>query len=193
MIKEKQEGKAMLLKWIQCEVDGEKKAAFSAAQEKWRDLKGYPGFLGQIGGWNVADPQEACILAFWENHDSYQSFMSDQHDEIFARSRQKGTYYKISVDIVEVKQRIELNHMSMIEVLQRSKMLYVVNSRRLKEKQTLSDTIKQDKHILATFLSENQKNHHLFAVLCASMELSSSEWENMIHTQIKLEKAWLVV
>jgi heme-degrading monooxygenase HmoA len=98
----------MLLKWIRCEVDEEKKAAFSAAQEKWRDLKGCPGFLAQIGGWNVAKSQEACILAFWENLDFYQSFMSDKHDEIFERSRQEGTYHKISVDIVKVKQRTDI-------------------------------------------------------------------------------------
>jgi heme-degrading monooxygenase HmoA len=178
----------MLLKWIRCEVDEEKKAVFSAAQEKWRDLKGYPGFLGQIGGWNVAEPQEACILAVWENLDSYQAFMSDKHDEIFARSNQKGTYHKISVNIVEVKQLIEFNHMSMTEVLQKSKMLYVVNSSRLNEKQTFSDMIKQDKHILAAFLLENQ-----LAVLCASMELSPSEWKDTRHTQVKLENAWTVV
>jgi heme-degrading monooxygenase HmoA len=176
----------MLLKWIRCEVDEEKKTAFSAAQEKWRDLKGCPGFLGQIGGWNAAETQEACILAFWENLNFYQSFMSDKHDEIFEQSGQKGTYQKISVDIVEVKQSI--NHMSMTEVLQKSKMLYVVHSNRLKEKQTLSHTIKQDKHILATFLSENQ-----LAVLCASLELSLSEWKNTPHTQVKLESAWTVV
>ncbi|AEH47731.1 DUF4937 domain-containing protein [Parageobacillus thermoglucosidasius] len=38
----------MRLKWIRCEVDEEKKVAFSAAQEIWRDLEGCPGFLGQI-------------------------------------------------------------------------------------------------------------------------------------------------
>ncbi|GMN99370.1 YdbC family protein [Parageobacillus thermoglucosidasius] len=180
----------MLLKWIRCEVDEEKKAAFSAAQETWRDLQGYPGFLGQIGGWNAAKPQEAWILAFWENLDFYQSFMSDKHDEILERSKQTGTYQNISVDIVEVKQPAEWYHMNMIEALQNSKMLCV---NRLKEKQTLSDRLKQDKHIVAMFLSENQKNHHLFAVLYASMGISSSEWKNMIHTPVKLEKAWLVV
>jgi heme-degrading monooxygenase HmoA len=178
----------MLLKWIRCEVNEEKKAAFSAAQEKWRDLKGCPGFLGQIGGWNAAKPQEACILAFWENLDSYKYFMSDKHDEIFERSRQKGTYHKISVDIVEVKQRIELNHMSMTEALLKSKMLYVVHSNRLKEKQIILDMIKQDKHILATFFSENQ-----IVVLCASMELPLSEWKTTLCTQVKLENAWTVV
>jgi heme-degrading monooxygenase HmoA len=176
----------MIFKWIRCKVYEEKKAAFSAAQEKWRDLKGYPGFLGQIGGWNVAEPQEACILAFWENLDCYQSFMRDKHDEIFERSRQKGTYHKISVDIVEVKQLIEFHHMSMTKVLPKSNVLYVVNSSRLKEKQTLSDMIKQDKNILAAFLSENQ-----LVVLCA--ELSPSEWKNTPHTQVKLENAWTVV
>lgn len=178
----------MLLKWIRCEVDEEKRATFSAAQEKWRDLKGCSGFLGQIGGWNVAKPQEACILAFWENLDFYQSFMSEKHDEIFERSRQKGTYHSISVDIVKVKQDIEFRHISMTEVLQKSKMMYVVHSNRIKEKQILSNVIKQDKHILAKFLSENQ-----LAVLCASMELPPSEWKNTPYTQVKLESAWTVV
>jgi heme-degrading monooxygenase HmoA len=178
----------MLLKWIRCEVEEEKKALFSAAQEKWRDLKGCPGFLGQIGGWNIAKPQEACILVFWENLDFYQSFMSDKHDEIFERSRQEGTYYKISVDIVEVKQPIEFNHMSITEALQKRKMLYIVHSDRLKEKQKILDTIKQDKHILATFLSENQ-----LAFLCASMELPLSEWKTTLCTQVKLENMWTVV
>ncbi|NUK30113.1 YdbC family protein [Parageobacillus sp. VR-IP] len=178
----------MLLKWIRCEVDEEKKAAFSAAQETWRDLKGYPGFLGQIGGWNVTKPQEACILAFWENLDYYQSFMSNKHDEIFDRSRQKGTYHKIAVDMVEVKQPAEFNHMIMSEVLQKSKKLYVIHSNRINEKQTLSDRIKQDKQILATFLSENQ-----FAVICTTMELSQSEWKDTPHTQVKLESVWTVV
>jgi heme-degrading monooxygenase HmoA len=175
----------MLLKWIRCKVPEEKKAAFSAAQEKWHDLKGCPGFLGQVGGWNAAKPHEACILAFWENLDSYQSFMSCKHDEIFERSRQKETYHKISVDIAEVKQP---NHMSMAEVLQNSKMLYVVHSNSQKEKQTISEMIKQDKHILATYLSENQ-----LAVLCALMELSRGEWKNTPHTPVKLESAWTVV
>ncbi|AEH48308.1 YdbC family protein [Parageobacillus thermoglucosidasius] len=178
----------MLLKWIRCEVDEEKKAAFSAAQETWRDLQGYPGFLGQIGGWNAAKPQEAWILAFWENLDFYQSFMSDKHDEILERSKQTGTYQNISVDIVEVKQPAEWYHMNMIEALQNSKMLYVISPNRLREKRLFSDTIKHGKHILATFRSAHQ-----LAVLCASMEFHPSEWKNMPHTQVKLESAWTVV
>jgi hypothetical protein len=54
--------------------------------------------------------------------------------KFFERSRQKGTYHKIAVDIVEVKQPNEFNHMSITEVLQKSKMLYVVYSDRIKEK-----------------------------------------------------------
>ncbi|MED4988621.1 DUF4937 domain-containing protein [Parageobacillus toebii] len=78
---------------------------------------------------------ECCeILAFWESLDSYQSFMCGKHDEFFERSRQKGTYHKIAVDIVEVKQRNEFNHMSITEVLQKRKMLHVVYSDRIKEK-----------------------------------------------------------
>ncbi|GLH62971.1 hypothetical protein PG301_08100 [Parageobacillus sp. G301] len=110
----------MLLKWIRCEVEEEKKALFSAAQEKWRDLKGCPGFLGQIGGWNIAKPQEACILAFWENLDFYQSFMSDKHDEIFERSRQEGTYYKTSLIEEFVEKLISHEKLMPIEILHSS-------------------------------------------------------------------------
>ncbi|MBY6270535.1 DUF4937 domain-containing protein, partial [Parageobacillus thermoglucosidasius] len=142
----------------------------------------------QIGGWNAAKPQEAWILAFWENLDFYQSFMSDKHDEILERSKQTGTYQNISVDIVEVKQPAEWYHMNMIEALQNSKMLYVISPNRLREKRLFSDTIKHGKHILATFRSAHQ-----LAVLCASMEFHPSEWKNMPHTQVKLESAWTVV
>jgi heme-degrading monooxygenase HmoA len=179
----------MLFKWIRCNVDEEKKAEFSTAQEKWRDLKGYPGFLGQIGGWNVAEPQEACILAFWENLDCYQAFMSNKHDEIFEQSRQKGTYHKISVDIVEVKQPTEFNRMNMTEVLQKSKILYVFDF----GKQVLPDLIQKEKNVSAMFMSADEQNRDFLFILCASTEFSQIEWLNTPHTQVQLESAWTVL
>ncbi|MCP5061126.1 MAG: DUF4937 domain-containing protein, partial [Ignavibacteriae bacterium] len=57
----------MCLKWIVCEVENEFRAAFSKAQEEWVDTKNTKGFIAQIGGWDINNSNEACILAFWED------------------------------------------------------------------------------------------------------------------------------
>lgn len=89
----------MLLKWIVCRVTNEKKIAFSLAQEQWSFLKGAPGFIAQIGGWNLIDQNEACIFGLWENTEAYQYFMDHIHDQIFLHNLQDKTYESISVII----------------------------------------------------------------------------------------------
>ena len=64
---------------------------------KWGDLRYVPGFLGQLGGWNVQDPSEACILAFWENEEMYKEFMEKHHDPIYEKTNQRGTFDGIKV------------------------------------------------------------------------------------------------
>lgn len=79
----------------------ENKRTFSKAQEGWGKLRHCDGFIGQIGGWNRNEPYEAGILSVWKDLHCYQSFMQHQHDEIFGKSDQGGTYTNISVDIFE--------------------------------------------------------------------------------------------
>lgn len=87
----------MLIKWIRCQVEPQTKELFSLAQERWSDLLGLQGFLGQAGGWNAANPLEACIVSFWQNEESYQLFMGKAHDVIYATTGQAHTYSRIEV------------------------------------------------------------------------------------------------
>ncbi|WP_214746160.1 YdbC family protein [Bacillus sp. ISL-34] len=89
------------MKWIKCQVNEENKRSFSRAQEVWEELRHCAGFMGQIGGWNRNEPFEAGILSVWKDLHAYQSFMQNQHDEIFGKSDQRSAYTKISVDIYE--------------------------------------------------------------------------------------------
>jgi heme-degrading monooxygenase HmoA len=107
----------MIIKWIKCMVPNGQKKMFSKAQEQWIALKGLDGFLGQAGGWNIRNPQEACIIAFWRDLDAYESFMNDHHDEIFERSNQQHTYEKISVMLYEQILNIPGTHPDIVRSL----------------------------------------------------------------------------
>lgn len=61
------------------------------------------GFLGQLGGWCEQDPNQAWIIAFWENPSTYQHFMKEVHDRIFLSSGQGKTYSAIYVDFFEME------------------------------------------------------------------------------------------
>jgi heme-degrading monooxygenase HmoA len=88
----------LLIKWIKAQVPLEKKHQFSLAQEKWADLKNLAGFLGQVGGWNMKNELEACVLGFWKDQESYENFMKNEHDAIFEKSNQSKTYDDISIN-----------------------------------------------------------------------------------------------
>lgn len=72
----------MLVKWITCQVTEENRASFSKAQEQWKSLSSCEGFHGQMGGWNACNLTEACIVALWEDKQSYHTFMNGYHDTI---------------------------------------------------------------------------------------------------------------
>lgn len=91
----------MLIKWIVCNVPEEKREAFSQAQQQWSVLRNVPGFVAQFGGWNAADPVEACIVGLWEDRDSYTVFMEKFHDGIYASAGQKETFDRIDVTVME--------------------------------------------------------------------------------------------
>ncbi|MFC4078268.1 YdbC family protein [Salinithrix halophila] len=87
----------MLVKWILCDVRREKRTLFSRAQTSWNALRYIEGFLGQVGGWNVNRPWEACVMGFWKDSQSFQRFMIDFHDRIFEGSAQAETYDSIRI------------------------------------------------------------------------------------------------
>lgn len=89
----------LLVKYIKCEVEEEKKSAFSKAQEEWDRLAEVEGFLGQFGGWSGSG--EAVILGSWESREAYQYFMEHVHDTIFLENNQGKTYWSITVTLYE--------------------------------------------------------------------------------------------
>jgi hypothetical protein len=89
----------MLIKWITCKVKSNNKSAFSIAQLQWSALNKIPGFIHQLGGWDLEDNSCACILAFWKDQESYTYFMDNIHDEIFESNKQVKTYDSISISL----------------------------------------------------------------------------------------------
>ena len=92
----------MLLKWIRCAVGDP--ARFDRGQTAWAGLHGFPGFLGQRGGWDLRHPRVAHIFGQWADPASYQAFMSGPHDVLAAR--QTGTFDAIEVRLYDVLQAV---------------------------------------------------------------------------------------
>ena len=97
----------MLAKWIRCTVATAQKPAFGRMQEHWRRLADVPGFLFQIGGWNLKNEREACILGLWEDETSYAAFMRDIHDGIIAGSGEDSAYETCVTELFDVMFRME--------------------------------------------------------------------------------------
>ena len=87
----------MFVKHIICSVIAKNKGAFSAAQEKWYQTKEAPGFLGQLGGWELTDNTSAHILSFWISERYLKNFMDQLHDTIFENNKQESTYNSIRI------------------------------------------------------------------------------------------------
>jgi hypothetical protein len=113
----------MLLKWIICDTDADKKTSFSLAQEEWKTLKRVEGFIAQTGGWCVSEEPKAGILAFWNSETDYQHFMKNRHDKIYEKSNQQQTYTNISVHLYGSIDHVTKEELSAI--LTMSERLYV--------------------------------------------------------------------
>jgi hypothetical protein len=91
----------VIVKWMVCKVLPHERDKFSLAQVEWIALKEVNGFIGQIGGWDLIENNCACILALWEDLDTYNHFMKKAHDEIFLKFKQNKYYESISVTLYE--------------------------------------------------------------------------------------------
>jgi heme-degrading monooxygenase HmoA len=124
----KEKRKTMILKWIVCKVPDSKKEEFSCAQEEWKRLKGANGFIGQIGGWDLKNNSDACVLGIWKDLESYQHFMDHVHDQIFYKNEQKGTYESISVTLFESQFNIHGLYNEICDTLVKGKILRVADT-----------------------------------------------------------------
>ncbi|MDQ0243654.1 heme-degrading monooxygenase HmoA [Bacillus fengqiuensis] len=89
----------MLAKMMTCHVHEDQKDVFSYKQQHWAALAHVDGFIGQLGGWNLEQQEEAFVFGLWEDEEAYQDFMKHTHDSIFYKSGQKSTYHHLHVDL----------------------------------------------------------------------------------------------
>ena len=111
----------MFLKWIVCTVPDAMKDSFSEKQQKWREISNLSGFLGQVGGWDLKAPDDACILCLWKDQWTYNEFMEKHHDRIFENNNQNTTFEKIEVTLLELAAVLPGVHKNMLDCLQISK------------------------------------------------------------------------
>ncbi len=93
----------MLVKWIECRVRSGNASHFSREQERWRGLRGLDGFVGQAGGWDLLEPDTACILGLWRGQAAYDAFMTGPHDRILEGSDQLETCRSVAVSLFETE------------------------------------------------------------------------------------------
>jgi quinol monooxygenase YgiN len=89
----------MFLKLIVCQTSD--RPRFTAGQQAWRALAGIPGFIGQLGGWSIANANEAVILSAWLDGDAYGRFMADGHAAIVGASGQASLLTTVQVTCFE--------------------------------------------------------------------------------------------
>ena len=117
----------MFIKWIICEVEDDQKQAFSKAQEKWGEMAASKGFLCQKGGWDVDNPNLACIIAVWESKADLDLFMTSLHDEIFYENKQEKTYKSINISHFNVEFEMQGEGRSLKNVIRKSHFLRIAD------------------------------------------------------------------
>lgn len=86
----------MLFKLIVATVPDDLRTKFSESQASaWTGLESVPGFIAQIGGWEIDRPNSAVLVAYWKSEKLYSDFMREQHDSL--ADRQRETYSSLRV------------------------------------------------------------------------------------------------
>ncbi|MEE9430030.1 MAG: YdbC family protein [Melioribacteraceae bacterium] len=211
----------MYLKWIVCEVENEFKSAFSEAQEKWFETKKTKGFMGQIGGWNLQYPTEACILSFWEDKNSLNYFMENIHYEIFNNNKQEKTYKSIYVNYFNLKFNMPGSEIDFARRIKTATFLRIADCKVKPEKVNHFEEVQKSiwlpgmrktkgmlggefsisekemsRYLVSTFW-DSEKNHAQYVKNNLSILQNKSDVENdllnITGKQILLENSWRVI
>lgn len=115
----------MLLKWIVCEVSPESRQAFSQAQQQWQRIRYAEGLIAQIGGFDAAADNTACIAALWRDEACYQQFMATLHDAVSDDSDQAAHYQSSQTTRYRVVSRMPGQQPDLANALTQGKLLRV--------------------------------------------------------------------
>lgn len=117
----------MYIKWIVCDVKKNLRQEFSFAQQKWETTKNATGFIGQVGGWNLKNNYEACLVSFWTKKESLLGFMKNLHDEIFFKNQQKKTYEAVSVTYFKSKLDMPGAANDLVDAIEKAKLVRIAD------------------------------------------------------------------
>lgn len=117
----------MLAKWIVCRVPADRREAFAAAQTRWAPLALAEGLIAQVGGWDAAHGDTACVLALWRDEPAYRVFMRHLHDPLAEQTGQAGTYTGLAVATGEVVLRMPGAAQDLRDALARGRLLRIAD------------------------------------------------------------------
>ncbi|MGV6846521.1 MAG: YdbC family protein [Lutibacter sp.] len=202
----------MYIKWIVCQVNNHQKNAFSLAQEKWRETASCNGFLGQVGGWNLQNNNEACIISFWKDKESLTNFMNNIHDYIFFKNKQSKTYTSISIAYFKSILTMEGSENSISKAIKNGQILRIAVCEVQQNKKThflevqksiWLPTMKNSEGMLGGEFSINEKNNFQYLVstfwdtldnhhFYTQNQLPENKKAAKINEDIKMIKGYLV-
>lgn len=133
----------MHIKLIVCNVKENLKRDFSKAQEKWFETRQADGFVGQIGGWDLNNENDACIVSFWKNKKSLESFMQNTHDKIIHGNQQHENYNSLSVAKYDTVIDMEGSSSSLVDAIKFGKLLRIADCLVREEKAQHFETVQK--------------------------------------------------
>lgn len=96
----------MIIQYTAYSVPASEQRMFSYRQQD-QNIENVKGLLGRIGGWNIKNPLEACMLTFFRDMDAYQAFQQhhgamdsiDQNQSTNRFSLIESRVYQKKIDI----------------------------------------------------------------------------------------------
>ena len=163
----------MFIKSIVCSVSKSLKKEFSLAQEKWIGIKSIKGFIIQLGGWNLNDGTQACIISIWESETALKYFMKNLHDQIESKNKQDQFYSSIIVNHFNSILAIEGNSSTFKDAINNAKFLRIaectVSNDKIKHFEEIQKNVwipgmKSVNGMLGGFFSKSVKNINKYFV-----------------------------
>ena len=191
----------MFIKWIICNVEDHKKQEFSVAQEKWSETVNSKGFIAQVGGWDLKNKNEACIISLWENKKSLDNFMTNTHDTIFNRNKQDKTYSSIEIKYFNSLNLISDNYKFLKEGIKDAKYLRIETLKASKDEieNFKKSEMNHSTSILGKEFTKSTTNEveYLISTFCYNFENNNSHlnhsFTQILERQILLVDSWRII
>lgn len=114
----------MFLRWTVCRVADRERDSFAQTQALGTRGRPSSGFLGQVGGWEQQDSQQACLATFWRDENAFLRSMTLVGDAEAGEPHDQ-TYLALSMESFEHLLEIPAQSQEMGDALWRATCLTV--------------------------------------------------------------------